>query len=97
MNERNSVHPEHLAWIAKQANERGRFWILFDDDAAPAGNTSVARDPARRIVLDAMRACRVAGVTPKFLRENPAHYWRGSRDMQRAVVVCSISTSPATA
>ena len=83
-----SIHPEHIAGVARDANERGRFFMTFDgtiersvDGWAPhdakrrawRDERIVAKgfDPGFRLILAAMRGCRILGVTPKLLRTTP--------------------------
>jgi hypothetical protein len=82
------IHPEHIASVARDANERGRFFMAFDgtidrsvEGWAPYETErrawrderilTKAFDPGFRIILTAMRGCRIFGVTPKLLCTTP--------------------------
>jgi len=82
------IHPEHIASVARDANERGRFFMAFDgtiersvEGWAPLESErrawrderilTKAFDPGFRLILAAMRGCRIFGVTPKLLCTTP--------------------------
>ena len=83
-----TIHPEHIASIARDANHCGRFFMAFDgtiersvegwaryetERRAWRDERIVAKafDPGFRLILAAMRGCRILGVTPKLLRTTP--------------------------
>lgn len=82
------IHPEHIASVARDANQRGRFFMAFDGTIERSVEgwaryeserrawrderiTAKAFDPGFRLILAAMRGCRIFGVTPKLLRTTP--------------------------
>jgi hypothetical protein len=83
-----TIHPEHIASVARDANERGRFFMAFDGTIERSGEgwaryeserrawrdgriTAKAFDPGFRVILAAMRGCRIFGVTANLLRTTP--------------------------
>ena len=83
-----TIHPEHIASVARDANKRGRFFMAFDgtiersvESWAPyeaerrawrdGRITAKAFDPGFRVILAAMRGCRIFGLTPKLLHTTP--------------------------
>ncbi|MFL5617827.1 MAG: hypothetical protein ACJ79A_05455 [Gemmatimonadaceae bacterium] len=83
-----TIHPEHIASVARDANRRGRFFMAFDGTVERSVEgwgpyecerrawrderiLTKAFDPGFRLILAAMRGCRIFGVTPKLLCTTP--------------------------